>query len=88
MPTSFCQMGAICVQIMSSEVGSVQALVVFHAPMEKHYYGPHQINRKELEDIGDSFLANGDGFFVKGSFRRINLDPKYKSLLESPNDRT
>ena len=29
---------------------------------KKHYYSPHQINKKELDDIGDSFLANGDVF--------------------------
>ena len=55
---------------------------------KKHYYSPHQINKKDLEEIGDSFLANGDGFFVKNAFRRTNLDSKYKSLLETPNNRT
>ena len=55
---------------------------------KKHYYSPRQINKKELDDIGDSFLANRDGFFVKNSFRRVNLDPKHKALLETPNNRT
>ena len=55
---------------------------------KKHCYSPHQINKKELDEIGDSFLAKGDGFFVKNSFRRVNLDPKHKALLETPNNRT
>lgn len=29
---------------------------------KKHYYSPNQLTNKELEDVGDSFLANGDVF--------------------------
>ena len=55
---------------MSSEVVSAKALVVSHALMgKKHYYSPHKVNKKELEEIGDSFLANGDGLFCEEHFQ-------------------
>ena len=43
---------------------------------------------EHLEAIGDSFLANGDGFFVDKLFRDKPMAPKYDSLFESKNNRT
>ena len=42
---------------------------------------------KDLEEIGDSFLANNDGFFVAKAFCQVTMAPKYESLFESNNNR-
>ena len=43
---------------------------------------------KDFEEIGDSFLANNDGFFVAKAFRGVNMAPKYDSLFDSNNNCT
>ena len=43
---------------------------------------------KEVEDIGDSFLANKDGFFVARAFKGSPMAPKYDCLFDSNNNRT
>ena len=46
-------------------------------PHKRHYYAAKQIPMQDLEAIGDSFLANGDGFFVDKMFRNKPMAPKY-----------
>ena len=35
---------------------------------------------KDLEEIGHSFLANNDGFFVAKAFRRVTMAAKHEWL--------
>ena len=46
------------------------------------------MDMKDLEAIGDSFLANNDGYFVGKAFRNLAVSSKYGSLFESNNNRT
>ena len=55
---------------------------------KRHFYAAKQMNVKEVEDIGDSFLANKDGFFVARAFKGCPMAPKYDCLFGSINNRT
>ena len=55
---------------------------------KKQFYSPNHLAKKDLEDIGDSFLVNGDGFFAANSFRCCTLAPRYEPLLEPKYNRT
>ena len=55
---------------------------------KRHYYAARQIDKKEMDDIGDSFLVNKDGSFVGPAFRGCRMAPKYDSLFVSNTNRT
>ena len=55
---------------------------------KRHFYAAKQFNMKDLHEIGDSFLANNDGFFVAKAFCGENTAPKYDSLFDSNINRT
>ena len=54
---------------------------------KRYYYTAKQFRMKDLKEIGDSCLANGDCFFVAKAFRSVNMAPKYDFLFESNNNR-
>ena len=48
------------------------------------------MDMKDLEAIGDSFFANGDGYFVVRTFNILSMAmaPKCDSLMDSNNNLT
>ena len=47
----------------------------------KYLFEAKKIQMKQIEAIGDKFLADGSGWSNKASFVMIDITPKYKKLF-------
>ena len=74
---NFCFKGLECKEVKTSTCSEGK----------RHFYAAKQMDMKDLEETGDSFLANNDGFFVAKAFRQVTMAPKRESFFESNNNR-